>query len=95
MQKTILLLVSQKKTPLLKAVQQPKFQCFMLSANQYLLPLWKRWAQLVKKYLSTEPEIPETIGVNPISRRYSNKHFSRSKLNIKIRSGRIFGKLVV
>ena len=38
---------------------------------------------------------PETLGANLILRRYSNKDFSRSKLNIKIRGGRIFGKLVV
>ena len=28
---------------------------------------------------------PETLGANPILRRYSNKYFSRSKLNIKMR----------
>ena len=37
----------------------------------------------------------ETLGANLILRHYSNKDFSRSKLNIKIRGGRIFGKLVV
>ena len=46
----------------------------------------------MKKYLSVEPE---TLGGNLILRRYSNKDFSRSKSNIKIRSGKIFGKLVV
>ena len=46
----------------------------------------------MKKYLSVEPE--ETLGTNLILRCYSNKDFSRSKLNIKIRDGRIFGKLV-
>ena len=45
----------------------------------------------MKKYLSVEPE---TLGANLILRRYSNKDFSRSKLNIEIRGGRIFGKLV-
>ena len=46
----------------------------------------------MKKYLSVEPE---TLGANPILRHYSNNDFSRSKLNITIRGGRIFGKLVV
>ena len=46
----------------------------------------------MKKYLSVESE---TLGANLILRRYSNKDFPRSKLNIKIRGGRIFGKLVV
>ena len=46
----------------------------------------------MKKYLSVEPE---TLGTNLILRRYSNKDFSRSMLNIKIPGGRIFGKLVV
>ena len=45
----------------------------------------------MKKYLSVEPE---TLGANLILRRYLNRDFSRSKLNIKIRGGRIFGKLV-
>ena len=46
----------------------------------------------MKKYLSVEPEI---LGANLTLRRYSSKDVSRSKLNIKIRGGRIFGKLVV
>ena len=46
----------------------------------------------MKKYLSVESE---TLVANLILRRYSNKDFSRFKLNIKIRGGRIFGKLVV
>ena len=46
----------------------------------------------MKKYLSVEPE---TLGANLILRRYSNKEFSRPKLNIEIRGGRIFGKFVV
>ena len=46
----------------------------------------------MKKYLSVEPE---TLGANLILRRYSNKDFSRPKSNIKIGSGRSFGKLVV
>ena len=46
----------------------------------------------MKKYISVEPE---TLGANLILRRYSNKDFSRSKLSIKIRSDRIFGKLDV
>ena len=46
----------------------------------------------MKKYFSVESE---TLGAHLILRRYSNKDFSRSKLNIKIRGGRIFGKLVV
>ena len=52
----------------------------MLSANQYLLPLWKRWRQFVK-YLSAEPE---TLGVNLILRHNSDKDFSPSKLKIEI-----------
>ena len=46
----------------------------------------------MKKYLSIESE---TLGANLILRRYLKRDFSRSKLNIKIRGGRIFGKLVV
>ena len=63
----------------------------MLSANQCLLLLCKGQKLPVKKYLSVESE---TLGAK-ILRRYSNKDFSRTKLNVKIRAGRIFTKLLV
>ena len=64
----------------------------MVFTNQCSLLLCKSWKKSVKKYLSVEPE---TLCANLILRSYSKKDFSRSKLNIKTRGGRIFNKLVV